>query len=46
MTNQTERIELIRQANEILDRIDAALALPWFEEEAANRSPESLQKAA
>lgn len=28
-----EKIELIRQANEILDRIDAALKQRWFAEE-------------
>lgn len=33
MTDQMKKLELIRQANEILDRIDAALKLRWFEEE-------------
>lgn len=28
-----ERISLIAQAHEILDRINAALKLPWFAEE-------------
>ena len=46
MTNQTEKIELIRRAHEILDRISAALRLPWFaEEEPAYKDGEQLDAA-
>jgi hypothetical protein len=46
VTSQTEKIELIRRGNEILDRINAALTLPWFEEELMQQPPEELRKAA
>jgi hypothetical protein len=46
VTSQAEKIELIRQANEILDRINAALSLPWFEDEAVKQTRVEFQKAA
>ena len=39
MTSQSEKLELIRQAHAILARIDAALQLPWFAEEAEAQAP-------
>ena len=43
MTDQLEKMRLIRQAHKILDRIDAALKQQWFKEE---KKPEVLKKAA